>query len=142
MIELNQTWPMPEKALPIVIFGAGSIVKDAHLPAYINSGFKVLGLYDPDLEKAKKLAQPYSIKTFLTAKEAADQENVVFDLATPPIAHKEILEILPLNNNEYSGVSTTNLALDFFKLAPCSDILHSKSSVLSVNNLYILINIK
>ena len=98
MIELNQTWPMPEKALPIVIFGAGSIVKDAHLPAYINSGFKVLGLYDPDLEKAKKLAQPYSIKTFLTAKEAADQENVVFDLATPPIAHKEILEILPLNS--------------------------------------------
>ena len=64
MIELNQTWPMPKKTLPIVIFGAGSIVKDAHLPAYTNSGFKVLGLYDPDLDKAQKLAQTYRIKTF------------------------------------------------------------------------------
>ena len=98
MIELNQTWPMPKKTLPIVIFGAGSIVKDAHLPAYTNSGFKVLGLYDPDLDKAQKLAQTYSIKTFSTAKEAAEQENVVFDLATPPLAHKEILEILPSNS--------------------------------------------
>lgn len=39
MIDLNQSWPMPDLPLPIVIFGAGSIVMDAHIPAYLASGF-------------------------------------------------------------------------------------------------------
>ena len=55
------------------------------------------------------------------------------------ISHFPDLDILPLNNNEYSGVSTTKRAFYFFKLAPCNDILHSKSSALSVNNLYIIV---
>ena len=98
MIELRQSWPMPNKAMPIVIFGAGSIVKDAHLPAYNNSGFEVIGIYDPNLDKAKELAAKYNINTFATAKEAANQKNVIFDLATPPEAHPEILKILPENS--------------------------------------------
>ena len=53
MIELRQSWPMPNKAMPIVIFGAGSIVEDAHLPAYSNSGFEVIGIYDPNLDTEK-----------------------------------------------------------------------------------------
>ena len=32
--KLLQSWPLPKKPRPVVIFGAGSIVKDAHLPAY------------------------------------------------------------------------------------------------------------
>ena len=97
MIELKQSWPMPENPFPIVIFGAGSIVRDAHLPAYKNSGFEVIGIYDPDLDKAKELAEIYEVNTFTNAKEAANQKNVIFDLATPPVAHSEILEILPRN---------------------------------------------
>ena len=34
MINLNQEWIKPKKPIPIVIFGAGSISNDAHLPAY------------------------------------------------------------------------------------------------------------
>ena len=34
MINLNQEWIKPKKPIPIVIFGAGSIANDAHLPAY------------------------------------------------------------------------------------------------------------
>jgi len=33
MIDLNQSWPLPDRPLPIVIFGAGSIAIDAHIPA-------------------------------------------------------------------------------------------------------------
>ena len=56
MINLNQEWNKPKKPIPIVIFGAGSIVHDAHLPAYKQAGFKVQGIYDPDIEKTKKLS--------------------------------------------------------------------------------------
>ena len=53
----QQSWPMPTQPLPIIIFGAGSIVSDAHLPAYEQYNLPVTGLYDPDYEKAKALGQ-------------------------------------------------------------------------------------
>ena len=46
MIALQQAWPMPSTPRPIVIIGAGGIVKDAHLPAYRKAGFLVAGPYD------------------------------------------------------------------------------------------------
>ena len=53
---LRQWWPKPSNPCPIVVFGAGSIVGDAHLPAYKQGGFPVAGLYDPNAEKAAALA--------------------------------------------------------------------------------------
>ena len=97
MINLNQEWRKPKKHSPIVIFGAGSIVNDAHLPAYKQAGFKVQGIYDPDIKKAQKLASKFNVSIFNTAEEASNQQNVIFDLATPPKAHASILEILPEN---------------------------------------------
>ena len=62
------------------------------------------------------------------------------------ISHFPLELIVPLNKSEYSDFSTTYLALDLFRLAPCNLISHSNNSVLSVNNLYIrylfIINIK
>ena len=95
MIELSQSWPLPDDPLPIVIFGAGSIVTDAHIPAYTACGFAIRGIYDPDLEKAQDLAKKHGFVTYATAQEAAAQDDVIFDLATPPDAHAEILAILP-----------------------------------------------
>ncbi|RVM02599.1 gfo/Idh/MocA family oxidoreductase, partial [Sinorhizobium meliloti] len=56
---LRQWWPKPVTPRPIVIFGAGSIVGDAHLPAYRNAGFPVAGIFDPDAGKATALAQQW-----------------------------------------------------------------------------------
>ena len=39
---LVQSWPLPANPRPIVIFGAGSIVGDAHFPAYRKAGFPVV----------------------------------------------------------------------------------------------------
>ncbi|HEX8047268.1 Gfo/Idh/MocA family protein, partial [Rhizobium sp.] len=77
------------------IFGAGSIVGDAHLPAYKKGGFPVVGLYDPNAEKAKALADQWGIRAFTTEAEALAVEGVIFDLATPPAAHAAILGKLP-----------------------------------------------
>ncbi|RVC64680.1 gfo/Idh/MocA family oxidoreductase, partial [Mesorhizobium sp. M00.F.Ca.ET.038.03.1.1] len=53
---LAQSWPKPSKPRQIVTFGAGSIVGDAHFPAYRKGGFPISGLYDPDQAKAQTLA--------------------------------------------------------------------------------------
>ena len=95
MIKLNQSWPRPKTPLPIVIFGAGSIVNDAHIPAYKAAGFPIRGIYDPDLKKAKALAEKNGFSAYSSLTHAAGQIGVVFDLATPPAAHKGILDNLP-----------------------------------------------
>ncbi|MBB6483722.1 Gfo/Idh/MocA family protein [Rhizobium lusitanum] len=92
---LRQWWPKPSNPRPIVIFGAGSIVGDAHLPAYKQAGFPVAGLYDPNVEKAAALAAQWGIRAFASEAEALAVENAIFDLATPPAAHAPILSKLP-----------------------------------------------
>ena len=54
-MQIKQTVEKPQKPLPIVIIGAGGIVKDAHLPAYNIAGFDVQGVFDIDNQKAEKL---------------------------------------------------------------------------------------
>jgi predicted dehydrogenase len=92
---LVQSWPMPSKPRPIVTFGAGSIVGDAHFPAYRKAGFPIAGLYDPDQAKAQKLAAEWNVRAFSSLEEAAAVEGAIFDLATPPSRHAEVLEALP-----------------------------------------------
>lgn len=94
---LPQSWPAPDKPRPIVIFGAGSIVRDAHLPAYAKSGYRVAGIYDRDTEKAQALASAHGTTSFATLEEAVAVPDAVFDLATPPTAHASVLRALPAN---------------------------------------------
>ena len=93
-IELKQEWDAPSVRRPIVIFGAGSIVRDAHLPAWKAGGYTVAGITDPDHAKAQALASEHGTKA-LTVDQALAVENAVFDLATPPAAHASILQTLP-----------------------------------------------
>lgn len=92
---LSQSWPLPAKPSPIVTFGAGSIVGDAHYPAYRKAGFPIAGLYDPDTEKAKALAHKWHVAAYASAEEAVAVPDAVFDLATPPSAHAAVLKTLP-----------------------------------------------
>lgn len=92
---LAQSWPKPANPRPIVIFGAGSIVGDAHFPAYRKAGFPVAGLYDPNRAKAEKLAAEWDVKAFASGQEAAAVEGAIFDLATPPARHSDVLGVLP-----------------------------------------------
>lgn len=88
---LQQHWPEPARRRPIVIFGAGSITRDAHLPAYAKGGYEIAGIYDPDREKAAALGQ----RAFASVEEAAAVPDAVYDLAAPPAAHAGILSVLP-----------------------------------------------
>ncbi|NPD14772.1 Gfo/Idh/MocA family oxidoreductase [Xinfangfangia sp. D13-10-4-6] len=95
MTKLRQVITPPKTALPIVIFGAGSIVSDAHLPAYAKAGFQVAGICDPDLEKARAILPPGAV-AYANAQEAvALGTGAIYDLALPPAAIPSVLKALP-----------------------------------------------
>lgn len=92
---LSQSWPAPSSPRPVVTFGAGSIVGDAHYPAYRKAGIPIAGLYDPDHAKARKLAEAWAVTAYRSPEEAAAVDGAIFDLATPPAAHAPMLDVLP-----------------------------------------------
>ena len=96
--ELVQTWPLPGRPRPIIIIGAGGIVRDAHLPAYRKAGLTVAGIHDIDATKAHALAAAFGVATVhdsLRAAIAAGTGETVFDLALPPDAILATVEQLP-----------------------------------------------
>ncbi len=92
------TLALPADPRPIVIVGAGGIVRDAHLPAYSKAGFPVASITDLQLDRAQALQDQYGIpKAYgdVAAAVAAAPHNAVYDIALPPEAHVDVLEQLP-----------------------------------------------
>lgn len=88
----------PKEPRPIVVIGAGGIVRDAHLPAYVKAGFPVVAIADLDRDRAQGLADVHDIPDVhgdAGSAIAAAPEGTVFDIALPPEAHVEVLEQLP-----------------------------------------------
>jgi predicted dehydrogenase len=81
---------------PIVVIGAGSIVRDAHLPVYQRLGFPVVGIFDVNPKAARERVAAFSIpRVFETIDEAASIRDAVFDVAIPPQNIAGVLERLP-----------------------------------------------
>jgi predicted dehydrogenase len=88
--------PRPAQLRPIIAVGAGSIMRDAHLPAYRKAGFPVAALVDLDRERAHQLAADFQIPLAVDSLEEAIRKSgreVVFDVAVPA---RQILDVLPL----------------------------------------------
>ena len=86
------------KPLPIVMIGAGGIVRNAHLPAYRKGGLPVMAIVDRDLERARRLAAEWGIVH--SGAKLADVLShlggaVVFDIAVPASAVVEVLPEVP-----------------------------------------------
>lgn len=95
-MDFRQTWFKPKSSLPIVIIGAGGIVVDSHMPAYQQAGYEVAGIWNRSPDRAHKVAEQFGIpRVFTDLEEVAAQKNVVFDIATSPQVHAEILRKLP-----------------------------------------------
>lgn len=128
--ELRQGWPMPVAPRPIVIIGAGGIVRDAHLPAYRKAGFAVAGLFDLDRERAQALAHQWDIPVVYDSIEQAAAQDAVFDVATPPVAQAEILRALPRGA---SVLLQKPLGLDLEQATLLRDTVHAQGLVAAVN---------
>jgi predicted dehydrogenase len=94
--DLPQTWPRPSKPRPIVIIGAGGIVRTAHVPAYRRLDYPVAGIFDVSPEAARQAAATFSIPcVYKSLEQAASVKGAVFDLAVPGDQIVGILEKLP-----------------------------------------------
>jgi predicted dehydrogenase len=98
MKERAQSWPAPGSPKPIVIIGAGGIVRDAHLPAYDKAGLSVTGVVDLDTARARQIAGDYGINSHYSSVSEAVAENgtrAIYDIAVPPHAITGILREMP-----------------------------------------------
>lgn len=90
--------PRPEHPVPIIVVGAGGIVRDAHLPAYKAAGLEVFGIVNRTVSKAQLLADEFGIPhVFATIDEAVASApgEVVYDIALLPDYYKQTLQALP-----------------------------------------------
>jgi predicted dehydrogenase len=88
--------PRPKTPRPIVVLGAGGIVRAAHLPAYAKAGFPVIAIADSASGKAAELASEKGIAhSFDSIQEAVRfaPSDAIFDIAVPA---SQIMTILPL----------------------------------------------
>lgn len=94
--DLAQAWARPSNPRPIVVIGAGSIVRDAHLPTYRRLGFPVAGIFDINRAAAAERARQFGIaRVFDSMGEAVSAEGAVFDVAIPPDRIAPVLEEIP-----------------------------------------------
>jgi predicted dehydrogenase len=83
---------------PIVILGAGGIIRSAHLPAYAKAGFPVIALADRIPGAAAQLAATAGIPHAFDSVEAAiafAPKGAVFDIAVPASQLMSVLPHLP-----------------------------------------------
>ena len=90
--------PKPQMPRPVVILGAGGIVRAAHLPAYAKAGFPVVAIADRAAGKAAGLAAEFGAgRGFDSVAEAVQfaPADAVFDLAVPAAGILDVLPLLP-----------------------------------------------
>jgi predicted dehydrogenase len=96
MADFRQAWNVPSRPRPIVIIGAGAIVRTAHLPVYKRLGFPVAGLYDIQPDAARETAQTFGVVTvFRSLAEACAASGAVYDLAVPGDQVADVLRCIP-----------------------------------------------
>jgi predicted dehydrogenase len=96
MTALRQAWPTPSHPRPIVIIGAGAIVRTAHLPAYRRLDYPIGGLFDISRDAAETTAQQFGVgPVFRTLGDACSTADGVFDVAVPGNQILDVLRCLP-----------------------------------------------
>src|SRR5260221_13342550 len=94
--DLVQAWPLPSHPRPIVVIGAGAIVRTAHLPVYRRLGYPIAGIVDIDPERARATAAEFGIPTiYPSLRDAVGAASVMFDVAVPGDQILTILDQLP-----------------------------------------------
>jgi predicted dehydrogenase len=95
-IPLRQAWSLPTRPRPIVIIGAGGIVRTAHLPAYQRLKFPVAGLFDVNPDAANETARRFDVsRVFASMAEATASPDAIFDVAVPGDQIAGVLRELP-----------------------------------------------
>jgi predicted dehydrogenase len=90
----------------IGVVGAGFIVRDCHLVAYNEAGFRVVGITSRTLDRAREVAALRGIPRVYTDVEALldDPEVEVLDIAVPPAEQPGIIERVLRHHRHVRGI--------------------------------------
>ncbi len=125
--------PRPKRVRPIIVIGAGGIVRAAHLPAYEQAGYPVIGLMDRDRTKSEKLAAERGIsQTFDTVAEAVRfaPPDTVFDIAVPA---SQLLHVLPELPNGSTILMQKPMGETLVEARDLRDLCRKKGLIAAVN---------
>jgi predicted dehydrogenase len=96
MADLRQSWDVPSRPRPIVVIGAGGIVRTAHLPIYQRLKYPVAGIYDIKPDAARETASRFGVgNVFASLPHAAASPDAIFDVAVPGDQISGVLRELP-----------------------------------------------
>jgi predicted dehydrogenase len=99
---------MPKRpdALGIGVIGAGFIVRDCHLVAYHDAGFRVVGLTSRTLDTARAVAELREVPTvFPTLDAMLDSPDVdVVDVAVPPLEQPAVIRRILEHPHRVKGI--------------------------------------
>lgn len=125
--------PRPTQVRPIVVIGAGGIVRAAHLPAYEKAGFPVIGLMDQDGDKAAALAAERRIShSFGSVTEAVRfaPPDAVFDVAVPA---SQLVHLIPQLPNKATVLIQKPMGETLQEARVIRDLCRSKAFVAAIN---------
>jgi len=125
--------PRPKSPRPIVTIGAGGIIRNAHLPAYLKAGFPVIAVSDPAPNTAANLARDFNIgRHFTSAAEAIAfaPPDAVFDVATPA---SQLLNILPLIPKNATVIFQKPMGETLDEARAIRDVCRARNFIAAVN---------
>jgi predicted dehydrogenase len=125
--------PRPKQPRPIIVIGAGGIVRAAHLPAYLKAGFPVIGITDENAERAESLAAerniPHAFRRVADAVRFAPPD-AIFDVAVPA---SQLVHILPQLRDGAAVLMQKPMGETLQEAAAIREICRSKGLIASVN---------
>jgi predicted dehydrogenase len=106
-MKLNFLPDLPRRRdLRIGVIGSGFIVRDCHLVAYSNAGFKVSAIASRTPEHARTVAAQHAIpQVYADYRELLDDEQIeVVDIAVPPDQQLGVVRDAVMHNDHIRGI--------------------------------------
>jgi predicted dehydrogenase len=104
---LNHRPPPPRRRdAGIGIVGAGFIVRDCHLVAYAEAGFRVVGITSRSIDRAREVAELRTVPhVFESVEEMLDDPAIeVIDIAVPPNDQPDVIDRVLAHRRRVRGI--------------------------------------
>ena len=127
---------LPESDVGIGVVGAGFIVRDCHLVAYAEAGFRVVGITSRTIETAQEVAALRGIpQVYRTLEEMLDDPAVeVVDIAVPPNEQPGVIRRILAHPRRVRGILAQKpLAMSYAEAAPLVEACERAGVLLQVN---------
>jgi predicted dehydrogenase len=136
-LNLNYLPQLPERRdFRIGVVGSGFIVRDCHLVAYRQAGFKVVAIASRTHEHARAVAAQHAIpQVHADYREMLDDEQIeVVDIAVPPDQQLAVIRDIVMHNDHVRGVLAQKpLAMSYHDARQIVALCHDAGIKLAVN---------